>query len=79
MPWAVARGNHRAAQILAPFHMTEGHAMDMTETQTPRRDVRGSVLCIEDDPVSRELVEALLADPQWACVTAASRSRIVPN
>ena len=59
MPWAVARGNHRAAQILAPFHMTEGYVMDMTEA--PRRDIRGSVLCIEDDPVSRELVEALLA------------------
>ncbi len=35
--------------------------MDMNANNAPRCDVRGSVLCIEDDPVSRELVEALLA------------------
>lgn len=35
--------------------------MDMNETAAIRRDLRGSVLCIEDDPVSRELVEALLS------------------
>ena len=55
------RDDHRTAHIPALFHMTEGPAMDMNETEAPRRDIRGSVLCIEDDPVSRELVEALLA------------------
>lgn len=35
--------------------------MDKTESVAPRRDFRGSVLCIEDDPVGRELMEALLA------------------
>ena len=34
--------------------------MDMNETEADRRGIRGSVLCIEDDPASRELVEALL-------------------
>ena len=34
--------------------------MDMNETEAARRRTRGSVLCIEDDPVCRELVEALL-------------------
>lgn len=61
MTQAVTRDDHAQAPILAPFHMTEGHVMDMTETEAPRRHIRGSVLCIEDDPVSRELVEALLA------------------
>ena len=35
--------------------------MDMNEAQAPRCEMWGSVLCIEDDPISRELVEALLA------------------
>lgn len=57
----VPRDNHASAPILAPFHVTEGDAMDMTETNIPRRDMCGSVLCIENDPASLELVEALLA------------------
>lgn len=63
MPLDATRDDYQVemTQIHAPFHMTEGHAMDMTETEAPRRDIRGSVLCIEDDPVSRELVEALMA------------------
>ena len=63
MPLDATRDDYQVemTQINAPFHMTEGHAMDMTETEAPRRDIRGSVLCIEDDPVSRELVEALMA------------------
>ncbi len=35
--------------------------MDMTEPIAPSRELCGSVLCIEDDPVGRELVEALMA------------------
>lgn len=35
--------------------------MDNTEPGAPSRNVRGSVLCIEDDPAGRELVEALMA------------------
>lgn len=35
--------------------------MDMNEAQVPRCEMWGSVLCIEDDPISRELVEAMLA------------------
>lgn len=35
--------------------------MDMNEAQAPRCEMWGSVLYIEDDPISRELVEALLA------------------
>ena len=63
MPLDATRDDYQPemTQIHTPFHMTEGHAMDMTETEAPRRDIRGSVLCIEDDPVSRELVEALMA------------------
>lgn len=34
--------------------------MDAVETTELRPDVSGSVLCIEDDPVSRDLLEALL-------------------
>lgn len=35
--------------------------MDMDNPDVQRRDVSGSVLCVEDDPVGRELVEALMA------------------
>lgn len=35
--------------------------MDMNEAPAPGCEMWGSVLCIEDDPISRELVEALLA------------------
>lgn len=60
MPTSTAQDDHQHGQIPAPFHMTEGHAMDMNETEAGRRGTRGSVLCIEDDPVCRELVEAML-------------------
>ncbi len=33
--------------------------MDTNKTQATRRDIRDSVLCIEDDPISRKLVEVL--------------------
>lgn len=59
------RDQHGTARVRAPFHMTEGPVMDMNKTGTPRCEMWGSVLCIEDDPISRELVEALLtAFPQ---------------
>ena len=35
--------------------------MDMNETEALRRDICGSVLCIEDDPTSQALVTALLS------------------
>lgn len=35
--------------------------MDMNESPPPRCELGGSVLYIEDDPISQELVEALLA------------------
>ncbi len=61
MPPHSVHGNHRAAQFPIPFHTTEGHAMELTDPVAPSRDLNGSVLCIEDDPVARELVEALMA------------------